>query len=378
MWKRVGNLVSWLRAGAARRRGIAFACICVGSISCGGGEKPPEAPKIDVPPLGVLELPVSLRSSDPAPGDARKVEVSQTGIRVDDQPLLALESGHVPAAERANDEITKLKAALQSPAKPAVALSLHASLAYDTAALAINTIKAAGVSQLSLAVRKPGASTTAGWMTFKSFQTTPRTDAEVIMPNVDAHTWDEFTGAWQAIYDACRTAQTGSCAYVETNVEKGGHLQIVLHAAGKGVNVDFFRVGISPEQLAAEAEARKAEQAKKKEDVIQGRVKQTDVAEELVAGDPANQALFQFRDREALTVPSPVSEVMKPLCGSKACGVVLSAESATLTVRMVSLIGAAFPDGSAPPILAFELPWTEKPKAPPPPAAPAAAPSPAK
>jgi biopolymer transport protein ExbD len=361
MWKRAGYLV-------------AFAC--VSSISCGGGEKPPEAPKIDVPALGVLELPVSLRSSDPAPADAHKVEVSQTGIRVDDQPLLVLEAGHVPAAERANDEITKLKAALQSPAKPAVALSLHASLSYDTAALAINTIKAAGVSQLSLAVRKPGASTTAGWMTLKSFQTTPRTDAEVVMPNVEAHTWDEFTGAWQAIYDACRTAQTGSCAYVETNVEKGGHLQIVLHAAGKGVNVDFFRVGISPEQLAAEAEARKAEQAKKKEDVIQGRVKQTDVAEELVAGDPANQALFQFRDREALATPSPLSEVMKPLCGSKACGAVLSAESTTLVVRAVSLIGAAFPDGSAPPILAFELPWTEKPKAPPPAAAaPAAAPA---
>jgi hypothetical protein len=68
---------------------------------------------------------------------------------------------------------------------------------------------------------------------------------------------------------------------------------------------------------------------------------------------------------------------MKPLCGSKACGAVLSAESTTLVVRVVSLIGAAFPDGAAPPIVAFELPWTEKPKAPPavPAAAPAAAPA---
>jgi hypothetical protein len=38
-------------------------------------------------------------------------------------------------------------------------------------------------------------------------------------------------------------------------------------------------------------------------------------------------------------------------------------------VRVVSMIGAAFADGAAPPTLAFELPWTEKPK----PAAPAAA-----
>lgn len=330
-------------------------------IAC-GGEKPPEAPKIDVPPLGVLELPVSLRSGDPAPTDARKVEVSQTGIRVDDQPLIVLESARVPAAERQGDEITKLKAALQSPAKPGVALSLHASLPYDTAALVIHTLKAANVSQLSLQVRKPGASTTAGWLSVKSYQTTPRTDEEVVMPGVEAHSWDAFTAAWQAIHDACRGAQTGSCAYVQNNVAKGGKTQIVLHASGKGVNVDFFRVGISPEQLAAEAEARKAEQAKAKEDVVQGRVKQTDVAEELVEGDPATEALFQFRDREAMASPSPISEVMKPLCGSKACGVVVRGEGNTLAVRFVSLIGAAFPDGSAPPILAFELPWTEKPK----------------
>lgn len=340
-------------------------------IAC-GGEKPPEAPKIDVPPLGVLELPVSLRNGDPAPGDARKVEVSQTGIRVDDQPLLVLETAHVAAADRSGDEITKLKAALQSPAKPAVALSLHASLPYDTAALVINTIKTAGISQLSLQVRKPGASTTSGWMSVKAFQTTPRTDEEVPMAAAQPRTWDEFTAAWQAIHDACRGGQTGSCAYVENNVAKGGKLQMVLHASGKGVNVDFFRVGISPEQLAAEAEARKAEQAKAKEDVVQGRAKQTDVAAELVEGDPASQALFQFRDREALASPSPVSAVMNVLCGSKACGTVVRAEENTLAVRVVSLIGAAFPDGSAPPILAFELPWTAKPKA----AAPA--PTPAK
>lgn len=344
---------------------LCIASIATGSATggaCGGGEKAPEAPKIDVPALGVLELPVSLRNGDPAPGDARKVEVSQTGIRVDDQPLLLLENGRVPDAERSGDEITKLKAALQSPAKAAVALTLHASLSYDTAALVIATLKAAGVSQPSLQVRKPGSSTTPGWMSVKSFQTTPRTDDEVVMPDVQSRTWDEFTAAWQAIYDACRGAQTGSCAYVQNNVAKGGKLQIVLHASGKGVNVDYFRVGISPEQLAAEAEARKAEQAKAKEDVVQGRAKQTDVAAELLEGDPAGEALFQFRDREALSSPSPVSATMGVLCGSKACGAVVRGEGNTLAVRFVSLIGAAFPDGSAPPILAFELPWTEKPK----------------
>jgi hypothetical protein len=157
---------------------------------------------------------------------------------------------------------------------------------------------------------------------------------------------------------------------VQSNVAKGGNLKIVLHASGQGVNVNFFRAGLTPEELAAEEAARKAELATKKEDFMQGRgVTKTDLEKELLEGDPANEALFQFRAKEALELPSAVSQVMEPLCGTKACGAIVSADSNTLMVRVVSLIGAAFADGSAPPVLAFELPWTEKPKAAPPAAA---------
>jgi hypothetical protein len=141
------------------------------------------------------------------------------------------------------------------------------------------------------------------------------------------------------------------------------------------VNLGFFRVGLTPEQLAEEEKVRTDALAAKKEDIVQGRTKQTDVAEELEAGPPASQALFQFRAQEALETPSALSETMRPLCGNRACGAVVSAESATLLVRVASLIGAAFPDGGASPTLAFELPWTEKPK---PVAAPAPAAEPAK
>ena len=142
------------------------------------------------------------------------------------------------------------------------------------------------------------------------------------------------------------------------------------------MNLNFFRVGITPEQLAEEQKQQAAELAKKKEDFVQGRgVKKTDLEEDLLAGPPAGEALFQFRAREALEAKegSVLSQVMQPLCGSKACGAVVSAEPNTLMVRVVSLIGAAFADGAAPPSLAFELPWTPKPVPPPP--APAAAPT---
>ena len=119
-------------------------------------------------------------------------------------------------------------------------------------------------------------------------------------------------------------------------------------------------------QLEPEEAARQAELAKTKEDVVQGRKKATDVAAELDEAEsaPADQALFQFRSNEALEAPSALSETMRPLCGNRACGAVVSAEAATLFVRVASLIGAAFPDGGAAPVLAFEMPWTEKPKPP--------------
>jgi hypothetical protein len=285
---------------------------------------------------------------------------------VNDQVLFALENGRVPAAEQSAGVAPKLKAALASPSRARAALHVHASLPYETAALVLNTAASAGLHQLAMQVRKRGASTDTGFMTIAAFQTTPRTDDEVKFSAVDPRKWDEFAAVWQAVHDACRGSRSGSCAYVPGSVAKGGNLKIVLHASGQGVNVNFFRTGLTPEELAAEEKRRNAELATKKEDFIQGRgVTKTDLEKELLEGDPADQALFQFRADEALADKSAITELMKPLCGPKACGTVVSADGNTLMIRVVSLIGAAFPDGSAPPTLAFELPWTEKPKAPP-------------
>lgn len=350
-------------------------------FACGAAEEEAvkEAPK--GPVLGILELPVSLRAGDNAP-DGRKVEVGLGELRVDDQTVMTLEGGKVPAAERTGDELPKLKAALQTPAKSSISLSAHSGVPYETVALILSSAHAAGVRDLAIHVRKPGGSTEAGYLVLKGFAMTPRTDDEVALPSVEALKWDDMTAQWQAMHDACATSQTGSCAYVPNEPAKGGRLKIVLHAAGQGVNLNFFRVGLSPEELAAEEAARKASLAKKKEDLIQGRgVSQTDVAAEMEAGEPASEALFQFRSQDALQAPSALSETMRPLCGNRSCGVVVSAESPTLFVRVASLIGAAFPDGGASPVAAFEMPWTKKPVPPPvpPPApVPAAEPEPTK
>jgi hypothetical protein len=333
-------------------------------LACACGEKAPEAPAGPPPgpPLGPLELPVSLRNGDGAIADARKVEVTLGDIRVDGQVVLTLQNGLVAAADKQGDVLPKLKAALATPARPALALGVHSSLFYETAAYVLSTAASAGMRKLALQVRKPGGSPVAAWLVTTSFQVGPRSDDAVAFADVDSRKWDDFGGAWQAIYDACRTSQTGSCAYVQGNVAKGGDLKLVLHASGQGVNVNFFRVGLTAEQLAAEEQARLAELATKKEDFLQGKMEKTDLEQQLLEGPPAAEALFQFRAKDALEAPSALSEVMQPLCGPRACGAVVTADSNTLMVRVVSLIGAAFADGSAAPSLSFELPWTEKPK----------------
>jgi hypothetical protein len=288
----------------------------------------------------------------------------------------------VPAAEQKDGVVPKLVAALQSPARARLALHVHASLPYDTGALALSSASSAGARQLTFRVRKSGTSTETGWLSLSGFQMTPRTDDEVVVQGVEPRKWDEFAKAWQAMHDSCRSSKTGNCPIVENNVAQGGNLKIVLFASGSGVNLHFFRVGLTQAELAAEEQKRTAALAGPKKGSVKGHgkkadVKTTDLEQELLEGPPASEALFQFRGREATDPPSVLTEVMQPLCGPKACGAVVSADGNTLMVRVISLIGAAFADGSAPATLAFEMPWTPKPKAAPRPAAPPApAPSP--
>lgn len=330
------------------------------ALGCGKDDgKGADAP---LPPaLGVLELPVSLRTGDPAPGGSYKVEANPSELRVDGKVIVPLTDGRVPAAEQQGGVVGALKSAFGG-GRAELALHLHSTLPYETTALVLNTAASAGVRNASFQVRKPGGTPDTGWIAVKGFSTTPRTDQEVPLPAVTPRKWDDFTVAWQAVYDACRMARTGSCAYVQTNVAQGGNLKIVLHASGRGVNLNFHRVGFSAEELAAEKQKRESELGEKKRAFLDGRMKQLDLEAELLEGDPATEALFQFRAEEALNLPSALSSTLGPLCGTGACGAVVSADSNTLMVRVMSLIGAAFPDGTPAPSLAFELPWTEKPK----------------
>ena len=74
---------------------------------------------------------------------------------------------------------------------------------------------------------------------------------------------------------------------------------------------------------------------------------------------PATTAAFTWR-YEA-TTPGPeeenvVAKTMRPLCGAQACGALVEAEAQTPTMRVISFLGAAFPNGTDAPYLMLQIP----------------------
>jgi hypothetical protein len=349
------------------RGSILFVCLC---LALTAGCKPSDA---ELPPgaspadevgreLGDLELPVSLRTGGTAPGAAARLEATDEQLRVDGQPVVELERGRVADADKRDGIIPKLADKLRAPARQTLALRLQANLPYETMALAINTAAQAGVHELAIQVRKTGASSETGWLTIPGFVTSAKADALPAIPGLSYMSWNAFTDQWQAVFDGCRSSKNGNCAYVNGNIADGGTLRTELFASGRGINVNFFRRGLTAEQEAEETTKREQQLAAKKEDFLQGRISREDLEELILLGHPSTYALFQFRYAEALSAPSALTKTIAPVCHAERCGIVVTSTNVTEVLKVVSMIGAAFPDGTPLPALAFELPWTEKPK----------------
>jgi len=313
-------------------------------------------------PLQDHELSVSLRIHDSAPTGAGQVEATDEQLRLDGEPVVALARGRVADADKADGIIPKLEARLRAPARSTLALRLQANLPYETTALVMNTARKAGVSNVAFQVRETGAGKRSGWLNIDGFVMTSRADDLPPIQSVKAKSWNDFTDNWTPVFDGCRTARTGNCAYVNENVAEGGTLRLELMASGRGININFFRRGLSPEQEADEEELRERMMAVKKEDFLQGRITHDDLVEAILLGDPSTYALFQFRYQEALKGPSALGKTMAPICQKERCGVAVMADNITPMLNILSMIGAAFPDGTPPPAFAFVLPWTERPK----------------
>jgi hypothetical protein len=324
--------------------------------------------------VGALELPISLRSKASAPAGAGEIEISPTELHFASHPVLTLTAAAVGAADRAGahgDQIPKLAAALSGGPHSAIIMTVASGIPYETVALVLSTAKAAGARSVAFQVRPPGG-TSSGYLALDSLDVRPKAKNydEIDVPGASKRPWGDFVSQWEAVQNGCRGSQTGSCAFKPESVADGGDLKIVLHSAGQGVNVEFFRIGppveaAPPKEEATTAKGKKGKAKgakvaksgkKKKVEMLDGVPAPKDVVDEALNAPPATEALFQFRAQEAVTSPSAVTETIKPVCGATPCTVVVTAEKATLFVRVISLLGAAFPDGVPTPRVVFEVP----------------------
>jgi len=346
-------------------RALLLSLIAVTILGC--GKEAEEAPGATADtevgrPLHDLELPVSLRNSDAQPSGAATVEATDEQLRLDGSPVIALDRGAVPDADQQGGIIPKLDAALRSSTRSTLALRLQANVPYQTVALAMNTAKKAGIHNVAFQVRQPGASDKTGWLSVNGFTMVSKGEDLPTIPGTEYMSWNSFTDKWQDAFDGCRTSPSGNCAYVNENVAEGGSLRIELFASGRGLNVNYFRRGLSREQEAEEEKARADMVARKKEDFLQGRITEDEMVEVLLLGRPSTYALFQFRYQEGLKAPSALQQVLAPVCNGPSCGLIVTADKIAHYVRVASMIGAAYPNGTALPKLAFEMPWTEREK----------------
>jgi biopolymer transport protein ExbD len=308
-----------------------------------------------------MELPVSLRTGDPQPVNAHELEATSEGIRVGNTSVVKMEKGFVAPEEVREGVITKLETALRGAGKTTIALRLEAIVPYETLALILNTAKQVGVNNAAFQVREVGNSSKTGWIAVDNYVMASKADDVPPIQTVNALSWDDFTGNWDTITKACRTAPSGNCAYADKNFARGGTLKIELHTSGRGLNINFFRRGLTPAQEHDEEVKRTKDLAKKKEAFLQGHISHDEMIEYLLLGDPSTQALFQFRYQEALASPSALTDTIGALCHKQKCPIEIAADKISPMVRVVSLIGASFPNGLQQPAYAFEMPWTKRP-----------------
>jgi hypothetical protein len=329
-------------------------------------EEPPGATAADETgrALSDMELSVSLRSGDAAPSNAALVEATTEQLRLNGAIVIPLEKGRPGEkdADRVAGTIPKLVPLLKG--QTSVAIRFQANVVYETVGLVLNTAQQQGISNAYFQVRTPGGGAKTGWINVSGYTMANRAEDNPVIPGGAQQSWDAFTAKWKDTLNGCKTAQSGNCAYVDDNFAVGGTLKIELFASGRGVNVDFYRRGLTPAQEEEEHKNRMKHLATKKEDFLQGRITHDEMVEILLLGDPSTQALFQFRYQEALESPSAITDTMAPVCHDSGvrCGVVIAGDNVSPIMKILTLLGAAFPDGKAMPAIAFERSWTPRPK----------------
>jgi hypothetical protein len=193
-------------------------------------------------------------------------------------------------------------------------------------------------------VRKPGSNSATGWLALHESHVAPSADDSKFSPD-QLMPWDKFANVWEECLDACQAGMRGGdCGYRPIAKAAGGKLDLMLRVRGPGLALRFRQTGAPPPP-----EAPKKPKAELMEGLKGAKAANAAAAAEEAPPEPATE--------QAAEVPSsPVSAIVRPVCGSISCPAVLESEGISMSGTVISLIGAAFPDGAPEPKLAWVLP----------------------
>ncbi|MET0283690.1 MAG: hypothetical protein ABW352_04450 [Polyangiales bacterium] len=312
------------------------------------------------PRVGVLELGTAHRIGDPAPSGPAHIEISPAELVVDGETVIPLENGKIPAAEKSDYEIPKLKAKLSG--KQSLELSVHAAVPYATLARVMYTGNESGIKEVGFKVRKPNSTNQLGFIGVKQFTFIKSPDASGFSES-ELVPWDKWTAVWDDSLSACQAAgPKADCGYSPMAKAQGGQLDMMLRVRGSGYALRFRQAG-APEAAAdagapvaaATPDKKKDKKKKKKAEMLDG-IKAAPEAAEEAPPEPSHEHVFTLRADQATVDPSPISGIVKPLCSSIACPIVFDVEGISMSGNVVGLLGAAFPDGTTAPKIAWVLP----------------------
>ncbi|MFT3923019.1 MAG: hypothetical protein QM778_10825 [Myxococcales bacterium] len=319
---------------------------CLSGVLAQAGCESTETKTEAAPIVGVLELPIVQRTAGNPVATAAKIEISPSELRVDGEPVLTLQNGKVPAGEAVGYVLPKLKAKLNG--KGGLAITAHAAVPYATLARVIDTGFEAGAKELAFQVRKPNTTKDTGWLTIRDSHFTD-TPEDGKFPAGELLPWGSFAKVWEESLSGCQASGRADCGYSPIAKAEGGQLDMMLRVRGSGIAVRMRQAG-APEAAPAEAKPKKA-----RAEMLDG-IKGGAAPAEETPPEPATEHVFTLRADQATAVPSPISGITKPVCGSTTCPVVLDAEGISSTIHVLSLLGAAFPDGTPEPKVAWVLP----------------------
>jgi len=298
------------------------------TTGCGDEEAPTEVLNTD-PIVGAMELPISLRNDMADVGGAAEIEVAPRELRLDHRKLLDLSSGSLPEGAVADGQVTSLGEALRAAGNRPVSLKMHFLIPFDTFAALVATVQQTGVEEISIEVRRSQGIET-GFLTARFHSG----EEGFEFPESYRLPWDAVRGAWPGMKAACEVSQAMDCDGTPANIAEGGFAEMSLWARGRGLRLHFEQTDApEPEPTGGAGPA-----------LIEG-IPAPVVAEEPPPPPAASDATFSWRFQGAVQAPSPIGATVEQVCADRRCGVRLTADSGTAAGRLVSLLGAAFPNG---------------------------------